>query len=78
MRRFSERLASTPNQKTIMDTAPTITSSPAGAQLYSMRWIVAAVVLAANTMDLLDATIVTVAGPLFTANSAEVPARSSG
>ena len=46
-----------------MDTAPTITSSPAGAQLYGMRWIVAAVVLAANTMDLLDATIVTVAGP---------------
>ena len=61
-----------------MDTAPTITSSPAGAQLYSMRWIVAAVVLAANTMDLLDATIVNVAAPLFTANSAEVPARSSG
>jgi hypothetical protein len=63
MRRFSERLASTSNQKAIMDTAPTITSSPAGAQLYSMRWIVAAVVLAANTMDLLDATIVNVAGP---------------
>ena len=47
-----------------MDTAPaTTTSSPAAAQLYSMRWIVAAVVLAANTMDLLDATIVNVAGP---------------
>ena len=61
-----------------MDTAPTITGSPAGAQLYSMRWIVAAVVLAANTMDLLDATIVNVAAPLSTANSAEVPARSSG
>jgi hypothetical protein len=45
-----------------MDTATT-TSSSAGAQLYSMRWIVAAVVLAANTMDLLDATIVNVAGP---------------
>ena len=78
MRRFSERFASTSNQKAIMDTAPTITSSPAGAQLYSMRWIVAAVVLAANTMDLLDATIVNVAVPLSTANSAEVPARSSG
>jgi MFS family permease len=63
MRGFSERLAPTSNQKAIMDTAPTITSSPAGAQLYSMRWIVAAVVLAANTMDLLDATIVNVAGP---------------
>lgn len=46
-----------------MDTAPTITSSPAGARLYSMRWSVAAVVLAANTMDLLDVTIVNVAGP---------------
>jgi EmrB/QacA subfamily drug resistance transporter len=30
---------------------------------YAGRWIVAAVVLAANTMDLLDATIVNVAGP---------------
>src|ERR1700719_5070158 len=47
-----------------MDTAPVTTTSPsAGAQLYSMRWIVAAVVLTANTMDLLDATIVNVAGP---------------
>src|SRR5271167_117174 len=46
-----------------MDTAPTTTRSSAGAQLYSMRWVVAAVVLAANTMDLLDATIVNVAGP---------------
>jgi MFS family permease len=46
-----------------MDTAAATTSSSAGAQLYSMRWIVAAVVLAANTMDLLDATIVNVAGP---------------
>ncbi len=32
-------------------------------QSYRMRWIVAAVVLAANTMDLLDATIVNIAGP---------------
>ena len=39
------------------------TGSSTGAQLYGMRWIVAAVVLAANTMDLLDATIVNVAGP---------------
>src|ERR1700749_4303962 len=47
-----------------MDTALTTTTrSSAGAQLYSMRWMVAAVVLAANTMDLLDATIVNVAGP---------------
>src|ERR1700735_1284950 len=46
-----------------MDTAPTTTSSPARAQLYSMRWIVAGGVLAANPMDLLDATIVNVAAP---------------
>jgi hypothetical protein len=63
MRRFSERRASTSNRKAIMDTAPTITSSPAGTRLYSMRWSVAAVVLAANTMDLLDVTLVNVAGP---------------
>jgi EmrB/QacA subfamily drug resistance transporter len=44
-----------------MDTpATTPTASP---QLYNKRWTVAAVVLAANTMDLLDATIVNVAGP---------------
>jgi EmrB/QacA subfamily drug resistance transporter len=33
------------------------------AQYRSVRWVVAIVVLAANTMDLLDATIVNVAGP---------------
>jgi EmrB/QacA subfamily drug resistance transporter len=33
------------------------------ARYRSVRWIVAIVVLAANTMDLLDATIVNVAGP---------------
>lgn len=45
-----------------MDTVASTTSST-DAQHYSMRWTVAAVVLAANTMDLLDATIVNVAGP---------------
>ncbi|HEY5010740.1 MAG TPA: MFS transporter, partial [Acidimicrobiales bacterium] len=30
---------------------------------YRLRWVVAGVVLAANLMDLLDATIVNVAGP---------------
>jgi EmrB/QacA subfamily drug resistance transporter len=45
-----------------MTTAPTIAA--AGTAPHSrLRWIVAAVVLAANTMDLLDATIVNVAGP---------------
>jgi EmrB/QacA subfamily drug resistance transporter len=33
------------------------------ATLYRLRWVVAIVVLTANTMDLLDATIVNVAGP---------------
>ncbi len=46
-----------------MDTA-TITAPPAAdARHHEMRWLVAGVVLAANTMDLLDATIVNVAGP---------------
>lgn len=39
-----------------------VVTSPV-ASLYHLRWIVAAVVLLANTMDLLDATIVNVAGP---------------
>ena len=45
----------------IMDTA--ITSPGTARQPYRLRWVVAAVVLAVNTMDLLDATIVNVAGP---------------
>ncbi len=47
-----------------MDTA-TVTASAAAdpPPTYDKRWLVAAVVLAANTMDLLDATIVNVAGP---------------
>jgi MFS family permease len=51
-----------------MDTATSTASSPAdvgttSSQPYRLRWAVAAVVLAANVMDLLDATIVNVAGP---------------
>src|SRR6202034_2489439 len=38
-------------------------SDTTSAQPYRLRWVVAAVVLAANVMDLLDATIVNVAGP---------------
>ena len=37
--------------------------APRFPQPYRLRWVVAAVVLAANVMDLLDATIVNVAGP---------------
>src|SRR5580698_7342907 len=44
-----------------MDTATLTTST--SPQPYRLRWVVAAVVLAANVMDLLDATIVNVAGP---------------
>jgi EmrB/QacA subfamily drug resistance transporter len=39
------------------------TSTTTSPQVYPLRWIVAAVVLAANVMDILDATIVNVAGP---------------
>ena len=51
-----------------MDPANSIPSLPAGTgattnQPRPTRWIVAGVVLAAATMDLLDATIVNVAGP---------------
>ena len=48
-----------------MDTvdSPAPSTSAVPARSHQMRWVVAAVVLAANTMDLLDATIVNVAGP---------------
>jgi EmrB/QacA subfamily drug resistance transporter len=40
-----------------------IEQSTPSTRSYRLRWVVAAVVLAANVMDLLDATIVNVAGP---------------
>jgi EmrB/QacA subfamily drug resistance transporter len=51
-----------------MDTATQPDTTPADAdsaatRSYPLRWIVAAVVLAANLMDVLDSTIVNVAGP---------------
>jgi EmrB/QacA subfamily drug resistance transporter len=49
-----------------MTTAPIPATSPASTtstRSYRLRWVVAAVVLAANVMDLLDATIVNVAAP---------------
>jgi EmrB/QacA subfamily drug resistance transporter len=49
-----------------MDTDLISAAAPARAairQPYRLRWVVAAVVLAANMMDLLDATIVNVAAP---------------
>ncbi len=44
-----------------MDNAPITTST--SIQPYRLRWVVAAVVLAAAVMDLLDATIINVAAP---------------
>jgi hypothetical protein len=48
-----------------MDPTSTTTSpsSIGRAPAYRLRWVVASVVLAANVMDLLDATIVNVAAP---------------
>ncbi len=51
-----------------MDTATITPSPPTGAETptaepYRLRWVVAVVVLAANVMDILDSTIVNVAGP---------------
>ncbi len=50
-----------------MDTAlipaPSAAETGPSRQPYRLRWVVAAVVLAANVMDLLDATIVNIAAP---------------
>jgi EmrB/QacA subfamily drug resistance transporter len=43
--------------------SPPANAGPGRPQPYRLRWVVAAVVLAAAIMDLLDATIVNVAGP---------------
>ena len=47
----------------VTPTALSTAASTAVSQPYRLRWVVAAVVLAANVMDILDATIVNVAGP---------------
>jgi EmrB/QacA subfamily drug resistance transporter len=44
----------------LLASAPAATAE---SQPYKLRWVVAAVVMAANMMDVLDATIVNVAGP---------------
>jgi EmrB/QacA subfamily drug resistance transporter len=41
----------------------TITAEPTTARPYRLRWVVALVVLAGNLMDVLDSTILNVAGP---------------
>jgi EmrB/QacA subfamily drug resistance transporter len=48
---------------TATPTSPPADAGTASTQPYRLRWVVAAVVLAANVMDLLDATIVNVAAP---------------
>jgi len=50
----SARLSLVAAQEDLMDTAPS--TAPASTQPDRLRWVVAAVVLAANVMDLLDAT----------------------
>src|ERR671930_125198 len=47
-------------RRNAMETTTTLAGS---APWYDLRWLVAAVVLVANTMDVLDATIVNVAAP---------------
>ncbi|HVT64796.1 MAG TPA: MFS transporter [Mycobacteriales bacterium] len=47
-----------------MDASPAATrDTPAPAEPYRLRWVVATVVLAVNLMDVLDATIVNIAAP---------------
>jgi EmrB/QacA subfamily drug resistance transporter len=50
-------------ETTPISAAPPADSDTMSSQRYRRRWVVAGVVLAAATMDLLDATIVNVAGP---------------
>ena len=54
---------STPTPTPASTPAPVAAMDGPSAQPYRLRWVVAAVVLAANVMDLLDATIVNVAAP---------------
>src|ERR1700744_3215758 len=42
---------------------PAGADDPAGDGVYAARWLVLGIVLCAEVMDLIDATIVTVAGP---------------
>jgi len=48
---------------TSLTTPPAAEAGTTGRPLYRLRWVVAGVVMAANLMDLLDATIVNVAAP---------------
>ena len=48
---------------TVTAAAPAGTGAAGAARPYRLRWVVAGVVLAANVVDLLDATIVNVAAP---------------
>ncbi len=59
-------------------TAPPATATPQPFARNPLRWLVFAVVLAANVMDLMDATVVNVAGPSIRRHSAEAPPPCSG
>jgi EmrB/QacA subfamily drug resistance transporter len=54
-----DTLTAPPSSQTTTDSAP----SKLAAAVNPLRWLVLAVVIAANMMDLMDATIVNVAGP---------------
>src|SRR6201985_3037964 len=60
------RVDSSSVQEDLMDTATHAPRSPTDTgttQPYRLRWVVAAVLLVADLVDVLDATIVNVAGP---------------
>src|ERR1700743_1726393 len=56
-------IATAPPSSAAPSTATPIESAKAAIVANPLRWLVLAVVMAANMMDLMDATIVTVAGP---------------
>jgi EmrB/QacA subfamily drug resistance transporter len=52
-----------PSPPDVIDRPRSTSDTPAGDGLYGARWLVLAIVLCAEVMDLIDATIVNVAGP---------------
>jgi EmrB/QacA subfamily drug resistance transporter len=52
-----------PSPPDVIDRPRSTSDTPAGDGLYVARWLVLAIVLCAEVMDLIDATIVNVAGP---------------
>jgi EmrB/QacA subfamily drug resistance transporter len=52
-----------PSPPDVIERPRSTSDTPAGDGLYAARWLVLAIVLCAEVMDLIDATIVNVAGP---------------